>query len=409
MGSLEKDNLPSQPISKDVPEESHFDDEISLIDYFRVVWKHKYLILLGSVLPALLVALILFSWPRKFKTTYVYDVIDQGIHDVSNWSLDEKNYNVLLDRFYSGENVNKIVSKLRENGLDRYAELMNRAGGKEDLKKLVDFEVLPPYIDLSKVNVLEPAKLGHIRGLKAQLLYMTITARGKNDIPKIGSVIRDNFENVVPVYSIAQSIINAIREYKARMAGVEENRFSHELALKTNKLILGKLKNIKTETSDKTEGNVILQFDVGGKSEYLPLAYQIQAAESKIVELEENIRANQEKYNHYKDLLALNEKLFSELKNNAASHHTIHQVHSCLADLIDSCKTEELRDYLSSYIKKIENRISANIPVVEKPKVCPAPRSTAKKSVIVFAICLMVSTFAAFLSEGSRKSEAQAS
>ncbi|GAG29612.1 unnamed protein product, partial [marine sediment metagenome] len=122
-----------------VQEETHFEDEIDLIDYFKVIWKRKSLILLGSILPAFIVGLILFFLPRNYKVTYVYnvkdqdaydfkdqsiydvrgrsvydvrdqsvyDVRDQSIYDMSNWNLDEKNYNVLLDRFYSAENIDK--------------------------------------------------------------------------------------------------------------------------------------------------------------------------------------------------------------------------------------------------------------------------------------------------------------
>ena len=49
--------------------ESHFEDEINLADYFRVLWKRKYLIVLGSVLPALVVGLVIFSGPKSYKVT----------------------------------------------------------------------------------------------------------------------------------------------------------------------------------------------------------------------------------------------------------------------------------------------------------------------------------------------------
>ncbi len=90
-------------------------------------------------MPALIVGLILFFSPRNYEVTYVYDVKERSIYDmrgqsgydtrnrsydVSNWNLDEKNYNVLLDRFYSEENLNKITNKLRENGVNT----INRLG-----------------------------------------------------------------------------------------------------------------------------------------------------------------------------------------------------------------------------------------------------------------------------------------
>jgi hypothetical protein len=387
-----------------IQEKSHFEDEINLMDYFRVLWKSKSLILLGSVLPALLVGIILLSWPRKYRLTYVY----------SNLNLNDKDYEVFLNRFYGVENIDKLVTKLEENGLNKYAKQIKKVRGREDLKGFIDFQTLQPYEDLIKsknvaITVTDPAKLGEIMQLKAQLLNMTIIARPKENIPIIASVVRDNLENLIPVYLIEEELNTAATEWRTKMAGIEENKFDLELDLKMNRSILAKLKDIKAGTSDKNESQVTLQFDVGSGGEYLPLGYQIQAAESKIVQLEENIQADGEKYNYYKDLLTLNGKLSAELKGKASSHYTIQQFHSFLTNLIDSYNNKKLKGYLNSYIKKIENKISASAPVTENPEVYAVPRGTVKKTTIVFAISLMISIFAAFLFAGAQKSQAQAS
>ena len=442
MRSSENDGPNKRGAGSDVHEEANvYEDEINLIDYFRVLWKRKYFILLGSVLPALIVGLIFFSWPRKYKVTYVYDVSDRShydvsdrshydvsdrsrydvsdrshydvsdrsCYDVSNWNLNEKNYNVLLGKFYGEKNLNKIVNKLRESDLDGYAELITRVGGEEDLKKFVDFGVLPSYVDLSRVKVTDPAKLEQIRQLKAQLLKLTITGKPKNDILKISLVIRDNLENVIPVYFAGEQLNTGIQQCRAKMADIEENRFNLRLALKTNKAILIKLKNIKADALDKAEGRITLQFDVGSRTEYLPVEYQIQATESKIIQFEEQIVANEKKYSYCDDLLALNEELFAKLNSKAPSYYTIQQFHAFLTDLAGSYKSEELEDYLSSYIKRIENRISASLPVTEEPRLSAISKGTAKKSAIVFAIALMISVFAAFLSEALQGSQVRAS
>ena len=429
MEELKQGVSKSQLDSTSVPEKATIDaDEINLIDYFRVLWKRKSLILLGSILPALIFGVILFLWPKMYKVTYTYDVKDQSVYDVkdqslydvenqslydlrepsydvSNWNLDEKNYNVLLSKFYSTGNINKIVGKLREKSLDRYAELIDKAKNREDLKKFVDFEVLPSYVDLSKIKVIEVDKLERLRQLKALLLNMTIVARPNNDIGVIASVVRDNFENIIPVYLVAEHLKTDTRRRKANMADIEENKFVQELTLKTNKEALTKLKNVKTVLADESESRIALQFDISGKTEYLPIRYQVQAAESKIVDIEREISTNEAKYDYYRDLLALNEKLLTELKNNTSSYYTIQQFQSFLAGLISSYEGKTLKDYLNSYIKKIENRIAVGVPITEKPKVCAVSKGTAKKSAIIFVVCLMISVFAAFLSEGLRETK----
>ena len=79
MTDLQNDESGSQQLPATGKESADiYEDEINLADYLLVLWKRKYLILLGSVLPALIVGLILFFSPRNYKVTYVYDVKDQS-------------------------------------------------------------------------------------------------------------------------------------------------------------------------------------------------------------------------------------------------------------------------------------------------------------------------------------------
>ncbi|GAH49061.1 unnamed protein product, partial [marine sediment metagenome] len=72
---------------------------------------------------------------------------------------------MLLDKFFSKENIDKIINRLRENGLHRYAEQMTKASTTEGLKKFVDFEVSPPYMDLTSAKITDPVELEQIRQL----------------------------------------------------------------------------------------------------------------------------------------------------------------------------------------------------------------------------------------------------
>jgi len=411
MAGINDDVTNKQTTGNNAQEESNiYEDEINLIDYFLVLWKHKWLILLGSVLPALIVGLFLFSSPGNYEVTYVYDVRDDVRDDVSGWNLNEQNYNVLISRFYSEENLSKITNKLRENGFNEYAKLIGIARNSLDaLQGLLKFEPVPSYIDLSKEKVNNPEQLTQIQKLTAQLLNITIVGKSKENLAKIAMVIRDNFEKVIPIYSTEQQVVDAINRYRTQMANIEAVRFSLDLSVKTNKAVLERLKKIDLGIPDKSEDNVILQFDIGGKSEYLPLGYQIRAAEAKIVELEENIGVNEAKFNHYKNLSALGERLAAELKDKASAYYTIEQYHTFLTGLTGDYKTDEIKDYLASYIKKIENRISASTPVSQTPKISSIAKGTVKKSAIVFVIALMMSVFVSFLLEGLKKSQSRVS
>ena len=398
MASSKKDIPNSQPAPKNTKNKANnSEDEINLIDYFRVVWRWKYFIMFGAVLPALLVCSVLFFSQRDYKITYTYDIrphekdtevlvdefysaenLDKLTAKLEKDELSEKDRKILLDRFYSKENLDKLAAKLRENGFDEYAQGISKAKIKLEVSDT--------------------------------LLTMTVVGRPLEDMQRISSIIRDNFENVIPIYSVKQELSNAIVELKTEMADIEENRYSLDLDLEKKRAISAKLKNLTPAEPNKIPGGIILHFDnIGENSEYLPLSSQIQATESKIISLEETIKANQEKYNYYTDLLSLNESLFDELKSKTSSYYDIREFYSFLTTILGKYEGKELMHYLKAYIKRLENAIFVNTPIVEKPRICPIPKGTVKKSAIVFLALLMAMTFAAFLLEAVKKSPGRAS
>jgi len=415
------------------------ENEIDLIDYFRVLWKRKYFIFLATVLPTLIAVITLFLWPKSYKVTYVYDVRDgvrdgvrddiggwnlneknydvslsrfysqenlTKLYDVSGWNLNEKNYGVLLNRFYSEDNLTKLMDKFQKNGLEKYA---GQLSSDDQSREFVKFEATPPFLNLSKLTVTDPEQINKIREMEALLLNVTITGKSMQDMYKLSSVVRDNIENTLPLYMAQEQLSTSVRGYNNKLAEIENNRFSLELALKNNDGVLAGLKNVNIGGLDNRPSNIVLQFDIGGQSQYLPLGYQIQAAESKKVELEENIKIKEENYRYYKDLLDLNNKILAELGNKLPSGYTTEQFKSFLISLVAGYEKPQLKDYLNSYIRATENRIAASRPITEKPKIYPIAKGTVKKSGVVFAIAFMVSVFAAFLWEGLEKNRTRIS
>ncbi len=419
-----------------------YEDEINLMDHFIVLWKHKRLVLLGSVLPALIVGLAIFFAPSRYETTYVYDVssdlkgdlrgdlrdgtiddLNSGARgdlgtevgdairgDISDWNLNEKNYHVFASRFYSEENSNKIINKLRESGLNEYVGSMLASGNSLGaLKRVVTFEPVPSYKKFSEVILTNIGQLERIRKIKAQLLRMTIVGSDKEKLLDISSVIRDNLENVIPVYTIQNQLSADIRTYKIKMAYIESNRFDLVLNFKTTSDTLEEFRTIKGSVSDEAPREVVLQFEIGSNTEYLPLKYQVRAMESQLIQIRKQIAINKAKYKYYENVLALNEKLLGVLQKGISSDYTIGEYRSFLIKLIDEYEAEELKDYLKSYIKKIENRIAVSVPVTDNPIVFPMDKGIAKKSAIVFAVALIISVFAVFLLKALEKSRDQAS
>ena len=402
MNSVKNDSKNTQKTAGQT--DSHnvaFDDEVTLARGLKILWKWKYLIILGAVLPAVAVGLMVFFWPRDYTVTFVYEQ-----------SLTEKDYDMLLGRFESAENLNKVVNRLRENGLGEYAEKLSEARKNQSLEKMVGFEVAPAYP--KRLKTTDPTTSEKISSLRAHLLHLTIIARPQKDVAAIAAVITDNFESVVPLYSVKQEINNTIVVYKETIADIEQNKFGLEFDLDKEKGTLAKLKNIKADDFANKQDNVILHFnDVKDSNEYLPLylplPYQIQAAESRIINMEETIRGNQKIHDYYQSILHLNEKLLSKIKDEMSSYYTIGQFHLFLVGLLEDYKDREIADYLKSYIKRVENIIMlADRAVTKNPQVRLVSKLTLKKTAIVFVILLIVSVFAIFLLESIKRNQAQA-
>jgi hypothetical protein len=382
-------------------DEAYLEDEINLIDYFVILWKRKTFIFLATFLPTLIVGITLFLWPRDYKITYFYDS-----------SLNEKGYKVLLDKFYSEENIDKLTTKLKENGFDRYAKKITKTKNVEDLRKLVNSEISPPFFDDggSSGKIVDVDNLQKIQQLRGSLLVMTIQDTVKKDLIAISSIVKDNFEKVVPIYSVKEGLLGTIKSLNIKIADIEGGRFSLELDLKTKNATFEKLKNLKSGDLSDLQNNVILQFNnVETSSAYLPLTYQIQAVNSQIVTLEESIKANEERFNYYKDMLNINERLLDEIKNKISLYYTIQEFHSFLTTIANDYKGKEQIDYLHAYIKGIENKIMDTLSLTTTPKVYPIAKETVKKSRMVFAIAFLVSVFSAFLREGLEKNRTRIS
>jgi hypothetical protein len=383
-----------QPVSKNIMDKADTpEDEIELIDYFRVLWKWKYFIILFTVLPALFIFLIFNFLPKDYKITYIYDTrIDKDIpkmlsresEDIkdsyqllaqSKQELFEMNRRILLDQFYSKENLDKLAAKLRDNGLDVYAQGISKS---------------QIQLEISNAST-----------------TLTITGNSEQDVQKISSIVRDDFEKVIPIYTVREELKSVITGLNAKMADIKENSFSMELELERKKAILKKMKNLQPSDPDKTPDGIILQIgNLSQNSEYLPLAYQTQAIDANIIAIEETINTNQKKYNYYKNLISLNEKLFNKIKNITSSYYTIQEFHSFLADMMDNYAEKELAEYLNAYTKRIENIISINTPVTDKPSVYPIPKDAVKKSMVSFVVLLIITSFIAFLSEAIQQRQA---
>jgi hypothetical protein len=133
--------------------------------------------------------------------------------------------------------------------------------------------------------------------------------------------------------------------------------------------------------------------------QYLPLPYQIQAAETQVINLEKQVEINNDEYKHYTTLLKVTEDIYNKISDLMASNGTFLQLHSFLIDALTKYDENNQRDYLSSYIKRVENKIMITAPLSEQPEVYSVSNGAVKKTAIVCILSLILSIFTSFLLE----------
>ncbi len=374
-------NEPSEPLRY----------EPAWLRFGRIVWRHRLLVALGSLLPAVAMGAALYLQPVQYTTTYVYQR-----------PLAESEYNVLLRRFYSAENLAKIVDRLRDKGINAYAHRLDEAKTEQALQNLIRFRVSPAYP--ARLHTTDPNTSERISLFKARLCYIDITGDSQRDMAGISEVVTDNFENVLPIYNIRNDLREAIQELKEQAAEIEENRFSLTMELKKQQTRLEKLSELAGAATEIDRENLVLEFtDVGESSAFLPLSYQIRAVQSQIIDAQESLSGAEEMYGHYLKVLELNGRLLDEIEENLLTYYTVQDFLDFLGSQLATCDEEELAGHLRSYIRTTQNLSLINTRAGERPMVYPVPKHLLSRSAMVFVIALMIALFVAVVLEYGRQ------
>ncbi|MFC1590898.1 hypothetical protein ACFL43_00070 [Thermodesulfobacteriota bacterium] len=370
-------SAPDKPATRRYDRDDMYEDDgdgINIKRYLLLFWEYKIIIVLCSVVPAIVVGALSFLMPRIYETEYTYRKLE----------LTGKEYEVFNSRFYSAENLSMLADDLQAQGFENYAGSLNEIATNG--KGFIAFTVWPSFLDTAKAKITDPEMLESIRKMTSQMLSMTLTVRPREDIYKIADVVRNNFENIIPAYLIQEELEDGIEDYKKKISKIQKDKFEIDLELKANRLALDKLAKLNKKAATRAGGDVVLQFDVGDKSEYLPLEYQIQAAESKIIELEKTIAIDEGNSKYYVDLIALHEALLESLD----ADFSIQKFYAHLISAAEKPEHDTVKHYIRAYAKEIENQIAASVPVTERPIIAGLPKGTVKKTAVTFVLAFMI-------------------
>jgi hypothetical protein len=366
------------------------------VQFLHLLWRRRLLIAAGSLIPALLAALLLFLWPRQYTATFVYE-----------HSVRESEYNVLVHRFSSLENLGKIAGQLREKGLTACAQELLDCRSEDSLEKLVRLTASPGYP--KRLQTTDPATSEKIGALQAQLVSIRIAGGSRQEVETVAAVVTGNFEHVLPMYAIRNDLKELTRRYEAMAADIEDGRFALSLELEREQARLDKLKVLDGPPADPNgqgsrgpteQDRLLLQFtDVKGSREFLPLSYQVRAVQSKIIDLQETIRGNEDKYKYYVGVLVLTHKLLDQAEQSLLTHYTVQQFLSFVGEQLLAYKEKAEADYLKAYMRRTENLVLVTTRAGQNPVIYPVPKHTAGISLLVLIASMMAMTFTAVMLE----------
>lgn len=391
MTNLQEDKN-SQPASSGVPKEvRNYEDEINLMDYALVLWKRRYLILFMTILPTLIAGLFFFFLGQTYKSMWTYDV-EARYASPNGWRLTPKNYKFFMDKFYSSENVSKMKARLKEKGITTYP-------------KEIIFDVLPHHIKLLDINFKNPSDLSVMLLEEAKLLDVTVTSNIESDIAGFVSVVRDNIENIMPIYMERRRLEYIKGGTLQRVADIKKSFIDAQFPLVKNRLILEKLKKVKSESGNLKNNNVSLHFTLAPREnsspplEYLPLNNQITATNTRIIKQEVELATAKERRDYYNKMLEIYEKCSDAIDKNISSRYTTQQYKEFVGNLAEVYKDAELKDYLTSHTEQLEERILVSSPLASTG-IQPVSRGAVyKKIAAVFSTFLILSILLAFLLE----------
>jgi capsular polysaccharide biosynthesis protein len=201
----------------------YYEDEIELIDILRVIWKWKYLILIGTALCGSLAGIISFSMPKIYKIDMT---LQPGVV-----SIDQKGHQVYID---SVQNIKTIIeTNALKNKILKYLQKTNKIKPSE-----------PFNIEVSIPN-------------KSDVINITYETKrvdfGIDMLRAVYESLRGEYDGLVKYYQNNYDI--EIQSIKAEIAVLEAELTSSKQRVKKEQ---ERIKELESVIIEMAKNNIIL-------------------------------------------------------------------------------------------------------------------------------------------------------
>lgn len=363
-----------------------FEDEIYLIDYLRVIWKWKWLIILGTFVCMVVAGVVSFRMPEVYE---VSTTIEPGIVGEDN----EGNFMYI-------DSTDNIKGKIKR-GL--YNRRIQEALGLNPLETVIEIKVGSErganFIKASSEWKETKAELGQ-KTLSLLLAFLSedyknIVEQRKGDYEKQVLMKQNQIKEIeTQRKDIDKQILIKLNEIEHQKNDIKLNEANLKIIRERQKTLLQEIKNVKDNTEDIIrQRNDVLQHKGNGDDISLLLystviqqnvAYfnQLSNQINDLMRQEKAIEAGIEKLN--KDIININTEIERIQLKRAEG------LQAKITDL--NVQIDRL---------KLKKGIISNIKIIQQPEVSPRPVKPQKKMIIVLAgvVAFMMMLFLAFFIE----------
>ncbi|MHC4984805.1 MAG: hypothetical protein ACYTFO_01485 [Planctomycetota bacterium] len=353
---------------------------------FHRLWRWKWFILVGTVLPTLIAGKLFFAELRTQSVTYSFSV-----------QQDQQDYRVLKERFFSQENIRRLAGAFEAEGLDDLAATLT-TGGRRRLEFLVRFQAFPMFFE--KEFVPAPGRLDDIdnlRDLRSALLEVRVTAFPTEPLVQIGAIVKENFSNAVPLMALKRDVSEKIASLAGDLADSEERRFVLSLTLQRAEAVAAGLQEMTPMADDLRDSSVVIEFSPDPVVEtFLPLGVQRQAAAIQVLHLEEDLREIEARDAHAERLLVLYRQMHEELTESSDQPgYTLQDFSEVLSAMMATEQDEAVRNHIAAFVMRLEGSALRMSPLVDQPAIQRKRRHPVRQIAVVFVVAFCLSTLLA--------------
>jgi len=384
-------NKIEQPELRDQMEE-HLDDEIQLIDYLRVIWRWKWLIILGTFLCMVVAGVVSFNMPKIYEVSMT---IEPGIIGVNGDG-----------RFIYLDSRNNVEGKIKG---DLYNRRIQKALNRNPLETDIKFGVRPQK-GTNFIKVTSEWKDPEVEFGKKALVhlvaviseeYENIVQQRKSDYEKQILMKQNQIKEVeIQRKDIDKQILLKLNTIGAKKNNIKLNKATLTIMQDREKELLEEIKNVKDNTERIVkERNTVLQHK-GNVNDISLLLYSTT--------IQQNVAYFNQLSNQINDLRTEKEIASMKIENLKKDINDINTE----IERSKLKKTEGLQATINDLKLQIDRLSIAkgmikNIRVIQDPEASIHPIKPKKTLIIILAgvVAFMMMMFLAFFVEYIQKAK----